>query len=116
MNVPARDNSLGAYDATTGYFTIPENGQYEMTLHLVTTSTRNYNKYVVDLVIDDQVVDTLRYSSEASTVTNTLTTEIEARVRTVQINLNIKRWFLRNVFFSNGDIITRICDISCVTG
>ena len=64
----SKDESLGAYNVTTGIFTVPESGKYEMiltvlTINYATNSTSYYHEYGVDLKVDGAVVDRIAHKS-----------------------------------------------------
>ena len=85
MPTKARDNALGAYDSSTGRFTVPEDGRYELTLHLVSYSTNNAMYFYIDMYLDDETYDTMRrrahsYSgSYSDDLTLSMITEVEAK-------------------------------------
>lgn len=68
MTEMSKDDSFGAYNVTTGIFTVPESGQYEMILTMLTinaaTNSTSYNhEYGVDLKVDGAVVDRISHKS-----------------------------------------------------
>ena len=60
MSERSRDDSFGFYNATTGTFTVPENGRYEMTLNLVSYSKNFINEYYVVMNLDGKMIDQIR--------------------------------------------------------
>lgn len=82
MSIEYRDDSLGFYDASTGIFTTPVDGRYEMQILMNTALNANswaYQVYLkVDGIIKDQLVRYRSYSMNTYDV-DQITTELDLK-------------------------------------
>ena len=80
MSEMSVDNSLGAYDASTGIFITPVTGKYEIMSAMVTSydsSVENStHEYVVQLKVDGTVVDKINHYGDDRSVGQHIISEI----------------------------------------
>ena len=81
MSIEARDDSLGHYDSSTGIFSTPVNGRYEMQLNMNTYASSAQHYFLIFLKVDGIVREQLfhyrNYASGQSFDSSQLTAEVD---------------------------------------